>query len=108
MPARLGVPVGAKQQVGQVDMAHRIQGMVEDRFRIDPASGIDRAHIGEQCPEFIERAEIGGLPSQDVDEGLLGILPTVEGAQQNRALDLDIDSAGLLDGLAREPIVKLP
>ena len=62
MRARLGVLVGAKQQVGEVDMRHRICRMVQDRLRIDAAGGVDRAHIGQQRPEFVERAEMGRAP----------------------------------------------
>jgi len=43
MLARFGVLVGAKQQVCQVDMSHRIGGMVDDRLGIDPAGRVDRA-----------------------------------------------------------------
>ncbi len=80
--------------------------MVQDRFRIDAAGGVDRAHIRQQRPEFVERAEIGRRPSQDIDEGLLGVLSPVERAKQHRALDLGI--AGIdLDAATRDQILKL-
>ena len=43
MRARVGVFVGAKQQVGEVDMRQRICRMVQDRLNRDPAGGVDRA-----------------------------------------------------------------
>jgi hypothetical protein len=39
---------------------------------------------------------MGWRPAQDIDEGLLGVLPPVESAEQNRALDLGID--GIIAG----------
>ena len=54
--------------------------MVKDRLRIDPAGGVDGPHIRQQGPEFVEGAEMGRRSAQDVDEGLLGILPPVKGA----------------------------
>ena len=95
MLARLIVLVGAKQQIGKVDMPHGILGMMKDRFRIDAAGGVDGAHIRQQCPEFVERAEIGRGPAQDIDEGGLGVLSPVEGAEQNCALDLGIAGVAL-------------
>ena len=62
-----------------------------DRLGIDPAGGVDRAHAGQERPEFIERAEMGRRPPQDVDEGLLGVLPPVERAKKHRALDPGVD-----------------
>ena len=47
------------------------------------------------------------MPSQDIDEGQLGILSPVEGAEQNGALDFDIDGIAP-HRLMRELIVKLP
>ena len=91
MRARLFVLVGAQKKVGQVDMAHRIIGVMGDRFRVDPAGGIDGAHIGQQRSEFVERAEMRRQPAQDIDEGLLRLLPPVERAEQRRAFDLGID-----------------
>jgi len=56
--------------------------------------------------EFVQRAEMGRRPAQDIDEGLLGVLPPVEGAEQNRALDFGFD--GLAPAaLMRQHILKL-
>ncbi len=87
MRARLFMPVGAKQQIGEVHMPHRIVGMVEDRLGIDAAGGVDGAHAGQERSELVERAEIRGRPAQDIDEGRLRILPPVQRAKQGRALD---------------------
>ena len=80
--------------------------MMGDRFRIDAAGGIDRAHVRQQRPEFVERAEIRRRPPQDIDEGLLGVLSPVERAEQDRALDLGIDGAAL-NGVTRQFVLKL-
>ena len=58
MLARFRMPVGAQQQIGEVDARHRIFGMMQDRLGIDPAGGVDRAHLGQQRPELVQRAEI--------------------------------------------------
>ena len=68
-----------------------LSGWWSDRLRIDPAGGVDRAHLRQQRPEFVERAEIGRRLAQDIDEGVLGVLPPVEGAEQHRALDFGFD-----------------
>jgi hypothetical protein len=87
-------------------MPHRIFGVVRDRLGIDAAGGVDGAHIRQQRPEFVERAEIGRCSSQDIDEGLLGILRPVEGAKQNRALDFGFN--GIATGTpTRKQILKL-
>ena len=44
MRARLFMPVGAKQEIGEVHMPHRVVGMVKDRLGIDAAGGVDGAH----------------------------------------------------------------
>ncbi len=49
---------------------------------------------------------MGGRFTQDVDEGLLGILPPVERPQKYRALDFDADRIGP-GRLARQQILKL-
>jgi hypothetical protein len=88
-------------------MSHRVCGMVGDGLRIDPAGGVDRAHLRQQGAEFVQRAEMRRRPSQDVDKGLLGVLPPAEGAEQHRALDFGIDgNAGA--AWAREVLLKLP
>jgi hypothetical protein len=107
MRARLLVLVGAQQEIGEVDMAHRIIGMVGDRFRIDPAGGIDGAHTGQQRSEFVERAEMRRRPAQDIDEGLLGFLPPVERAEQHRALDFGIDGVAVAAPMHQQ-LVELP
>ena len=106
MRARFRVAVGAKQQVGQVDMPDRIFGMMGDRLRIDAAGGVDRAHVRQQRSEFVERGKIRRRPPQDIDEGLLGVLLPVERAEQNRALDLGIDR-GSVGGVTRQFVVEL-
>ena len=106
MRARVRVPVGAKQQIGQVDMPDRVLGMMGDRLRIDAAGGLDRAHVRQQRPEFVERGKIRRCSPQDIDEGLLGVLLPVERAEQNRAFDLGVDGAAL-DGGTRQQIVQL-
>ncbi len=105
MPAGLRVPVGAKQQVGEIDMRNRIFGMVGDRLRID-AGGVDRAHVRQQGAEFVQRAEMLRRLSQDIDEGLLGVLLPVEGAEQNRALDRAVDDVALA-APTREQVLDL-
>jgi hypothetical protein len=50
---------------------------------------------------------MGGRPAQDIDEGLLGILATVERAEQNRALDFALDGF-TRGGVTRQQIVQLP
>ncbi len=87
-------------------MRHRIVGMVKDRLRIDTAGGVDGPHIRQQGPEFVEGAEMGRRSAQDVDEGLLGVLPPVEGPEEHRALDFVPDRIGR-DRLARQQILKL-
>ena len=91
MLARLVVPVGAQQQIGEIDMPHRVVGVMQDRLRIDPAGGVDRAHLGQERAEFVQRAEMRRRAPQDIDEGLLGVLPPVQRAEQHRALDLGVD-----------------
>ena len=107
MGARFGVPVGAKQQVGQIDMPDRIFGVMGDRLRIDAAGGLDRAHVRQQRSEFVERGKIRRRPPQDIDEGLLRVLVPVECAEQNRALDLGVDR-GSPGGVTRQFVVELP
>jgi len=87
-------------------MRHRILRVVDNRLGIDPAGGVDSAHIRQQGAEFVEGAEIRGRCSQDIDEGLLGILPPIEGPKQNRALDLGFEDLAL-DAMTREEILKL-
>ncbi len=106
MGARLFVLVGAQQEIGEVDMPHRVAGMIEDRFGIDAAGGVDRALACEQRSEFVERAEIGRPAAQYVDKGELGVVPAVQRAEQGRTLDFGCD--GLIAvALAREQIVEL-
>ena len=62
VPARLVVPVGAQEQVGEIDMRHRICRMVQDRLGINAAGGIDRARLGEQGSELVQRAEMRRRP----------------------------------------------
>jgi hypothetical protein len=54
---------------------------------------------------------MGGRSAQDVDEGLLGVLPPVKGAQENRALDFGADRIGtdrIVSGRSvRQQILKL-
>ncbi len=104
--ARLRVLVGAKQQICQVHMSRRITGVVMDGFGINPAGGVDSAHIRQQVSELVEYAEVRRRPSQNRDEGLLGFLPPVEGAEQHRALDFNPDGVGF-GGLARDEVVEL-
>jgi len=78
MQARLLVPVGAKQEVGEVHAPHRVVGMVQDGLGIDAAGGVDRALGGEKRSELVERAEIGRAPLQNIDEGELRLLPPVQ------------------------------
>ncbi len=54
-------------------MRHRIVGMMQDRFRIDPAGRIDRAYLRQQCAEFVEGTEIRRCLAQYLDKGLLRI-----------------------------------
>ncbi len=73
-------------------------------LRINAAGGVDRAHVRQQGAEFVQRAEILRRLAQDIDEGLLGFLPPVEGAEQNRALDFAVDGVAVA---MREQIFKL-
>jgi hypothetical protein len=107
MRPRVPVPVGAKQKVGQVHVPDRIVGMMGDRLRIDAAGRIDRAHVRQQRPEFVERGKIRRRPPQDIDKGLPGVLFPVERAEQDSALDLGLDGAAL-DGVTRQFVLKLP
>ena len=106
MRACLVMPVGAKQEIGEVHMSDRVIGVVEDRFRIDATGGIDRTLACKQRSELVERAEIGRHPAQDIDEGRLGVLAPVQRPEQGRAFDLGCDG---LVGAARthEQIVEL-
>ena len=107
MVARFGMPVGAKQKIGQVHPRHRVSGVVQDRLGIDAAGGIDRAHMRQQRPEFVQRAEILGRPAQDIDEGELRLLSPIEGAKQYGALDFGCD--GIARGRRhRQQIIELP
>ena len=87
-------------------MSDRILRVMGDRFRIDAAGGVDRAHIRQQRSEFVERGKIGRRPPQDVDEGLLGVLLPVECAEQDRALDLGIDGVRP-GGVTRQLVLEL-
>ena len=87
MRARFGMAVGAEQQVAEIDMRHRIFRMVQDRLGIDAAGGVDGALGGEPRTEFVERAEMGRMPAQDVDEGCLRLQLAIERAEQRRTLD---------------------
>src|SRR5258706_8072904 len=91
MLARFRVPVGAKQQVGEVDTPDRICRMMSYRLRIDAAGGANSAHIRQQRPEFVKCAEVFRRSPQDLDEGSLGVLPPVERTEQNRTLDFGIN-----------------
>jgi hypothetical protein len=73
---------------------------------IDPAGGVDRAHIRQQGAEFVEGAEIRGRSSQDIDEGGLGIRSPIERAKENRAFDLGLNGL-VLEAVTRESILKL-
>jgi len=75
-------------------MPHRVVGVVENRFGIDAAGGVDGALTCQQRAEFVERAEIRRPPVQDIDKGLLGVPPPVQRAEQSRALDLGCDCLG--------------
>ena len=81
--------------------------MVQDRLGIDPAGGIDRAHLGQQRSELVQRAEILRRPVQDADKGLLRFLPPVQRAQQYRALDFGRHRHRLAAGATRQQIVEL-
>ena len=59
MLARFHVLLARNSKIGEVHPRHRIVGMVKDRLRIDPAGGVDRSHIRQQRPEFVEGAEMG-------------------------------------------------
>ena len=107
MRARFRVPAGAEQQVGEVDMPDWIVGVMGDRFRIDAAGGLDRAHVRQQRSELIERGKIRRRPPQDFDEGVLGVLLPVERTQQDRALDLGVDR-GSPGGVTRQFVLELP
>ena len=75
-------------------MPHRVVGVVENRFGIDAAGGVDGALTCQQRAEFVERTEIRRPPVQDIDKGLLGVLPPLQRAEQSRALDLGCDCLG--------------
>ncbi len=106
MLARLRVLVGAIQQICQVHISRRMIGVVMDGFGIDAAGGVDRAHVRQQVSERVEGAEVRGRSLQDRDEGLLGFLPAVEGAEQHRALDFNPDEVGS-GGRARDQLIEL-
>ncbi len=89
MRACLGMAVGAEQEVAEVHLRHRVLGMMQDRFRIDAAGGVDRALGGEPRSEFVERAEMGRMPAEKFDECRLRVGLSVERAKQRRALDFD-------------------
>ncbi len=90
MDARFRMAVGAEQEVGEIDARHRVIRMVQDRFRIDAAGGVGGAVGGKQRSEFVERAEMGRMPAQDRDERGLRLGPSIECAEQRRALDLTL------------------
>ncbi len=50
---------------------------------------------------------MGRRSAQDIDEGLLGFLPPIQRAEQNRALDFGLDGV-IPDGLARQKLLELP
>jgi hypothetical protein len=104
--ARLRVLARAIQQICQVHMSDRMIGMVMDGFRINAAGGVDSAHVRQQVSEPVECVEVRRRPSQDRDEGLLCFLPSVEGAEQHRALDFTLDGAGT-GGVARDKVIEL-
>ncbi len=106
MSAGLFMPVGAKQEIGEVHPSHRVVRMVEDRLGIDAAGGVDGALARQQRSEFVERAEIRGPPAQDLDEGQLRILRPVQRAEQGRALDLGLDRF-VPTARTRQQILKL-
>src|SRR5580700_275675 len=81
MRTRLSMAVGAKQEIAEVDMRHRVIGMVEDRFRVDAAGGIDCADRGKQRSKFVECAEMGRRAAQNIDKGRLRVLPAVKRAE---------------------------
>jgi len=87
VPPRLLILAGAQQQIGEVDMRNRILRVLQDRFGIDAAGGIDRAHFGEQGAKFIQRAEMGRPPLQDGDEGEFCVVAPVERRKQHGAFD---------------------
>ena len=58
-------------------------------------------------PNSLSALKWVGRPAQDIDEGLLGVLPPVERAEQNRALDFGVDGVGP-GRLARQQILELP
>ena len=96
MRARFRMAVGAEQEVAEVYVRHRVFRMVQDRFGIDAAGGVDGALAGEQRAEFVERAEIGRVPAQDIDEGGLRVCLAIESAEQRRPLDFGRASRRLL------------
>src|SRR5579871_4214882 len=104
MRARLGVAVGAKQEVRKVDARHRIVRMMQDRFGIDAAGGVDRALAGQPRSEFVERAEMGRMPAQDVDEGCLRLRFSIERPEQRRALDLEHEARLVIAGMRKQRI----
>jgi hypothetical protein len=106
MRPRLGMAVGAKQEIAEVHMRHRIIGMMQDRLGIDAAGGIDRALRREQRAKFVERAEMGRVPAQNIDERRLRVLAAIERAEQRRALDFD-RYVRLDIGLANEQAIEL-
>ncbi len=106
MFARFLITAGAQQEIGEVDMRHRIAGMVQDRFRIDPAGGVDRAHLGQQRPEFVQRAEIGRRLPQDRDKGVLRVLASIERSEQYSSFDFEMDGVASC-ALMCEQVVEL-
>ena len=91
MHARLLVPVGAKQEIAEIDARHRILRMMQDRLRVNAAGGVDRAHLGEQGAEFVQGAKMSGPPLQDGDEGEFCFVAPVERRKQDGALNTPLD-----------------
>jgi len=62
---------------------------MQDGFRIDPASGGNRAHTGEQRTELVECAKVRGLLLQNGNEGSFGVIVPVERSEQRGSLDCE-------------------
>jgi hypothetical protein len=62
--------------------------------------------LGQQRPEFVQRAEIFRSSPQDFDENLLRFRPTIQRSQQYGALDFAPDRISPC-GLTRQQIVEL-
>ena len=100
------VPIDPQHKIGEVHPRHRISGMMQDRLGIDPAGGLDRAHLGQQRPEFVQCAEIFRGSPQDFDESPLRFSSTIQRSQQYGALNFGPDRISR-SRLARQQIDEL-